>query len=183
MGETVRVLELGAYSVVVAVGVMLTWRKGRALRDALAERRPVRGPRPADHQHTHGADHDHEHGPEPAELKGRGWLKRGLAAVAAVGLRPCSGAIIVLVFALSQGIFAIGVMATFVMAAGTAITVAAIAVLAVAAKGLAKRLAARPAGSATAALRALELAGAIAVVAVGVLLMTGLLASERMFPA
>ncbi len=55
--------------------------------------------------------------PEPSELKGKGWLKRGLAAVIAVGLRPCSGAIFILVFALSQGIFAVGVIATLAMGA------------------------------------------------------------------
>jgi nickel/cobalt exporter len=46
------------------------------------------------------------------------------AAVFSVGLRPCSGALIVLVFALAQGIFWAGVASTFLMALGTAITVA-----------------------------------------------------------
>jgi nickel/cobalt exporter len=186
MGDTVRVLELGAYALIVAFGLVLSWRKGRVLVEVLAARR--QGHHHAhDHQHHHGHDqsheHDHAHGPEPAELKGRGWLKRGLAAVVAIGLRPCSGAIIVLVFALSQGIFAVGVMATLAMAAGTAITVAAIAILAVLARGLAKRLAKRPAGPGILVLGGLEFAAALAVVAVGVLLITGLLASERMFPA
>ena len=88
-----------------------------------------------------------------------------------------------LVFALSQGIFAIGVVATLAMAAGTAITVAAIAILAVGAKGLAKRLASGSESGGVLALRALELTGAVLIVAVGVLLITGLMASERMFPA
>ena len=64
----------------------------------------------------------------------------GLAAIVAVGLRPCSGAIIVLVFALAQGLFWIGVASTFVMGLGTAITVAAVATLAVGARGFAGRL-------------------------------------------
>ena len=63
---------------------------------------------------------------------GQHWLRHGLSAIVAVGLRPCSGAIIVLVFALAQGLFWIGVASTFVMGLGTAITVAAIATLAVA---------------------------------------------------
>ena len=187
MGDTVRVLELGAYALIVAFGLVLSWRKGHALVEALAARR--HGHHHAhDHGHHHhghdgGHEHDHIHGPEPAELKGRGWLKRGLAAVIAIGLRPCSGAIIVLVFALSQGIFAVGVVATLAMAAGTAITVAAIAMLAVLARALAQRLAARPTGPGILLLGGLEFAAAMAVVAVGVLLITGLLASERMFPA
>ena len=77
----------------------------------------------------------HAHGPEPDELAGPGGWRRGLSAIVAVGLRPCSGAIIVLVFALAQGLFWAGIASTFVMGLGTAITVAAIAVLAVGAKG------------------------------------------------
>ena len=103
-----------------------------------------------DHKRDHSQNHDHgdeasawghAHAPEPQELTGRHWLRRGLAAIIAVGLRPCSGAIIVLVFALAQGLFWIGVASTFLMGIGTAITVAAIATLAVGARGLAGRLA------------------------------------------
>ena len=57
----------------------------------------------------------------------------GLSAIFAVGMRPCSGAILVLVFALAQGLFWAGIAATFVMGLGTAITVATIAILAVSA--------------------------------------------------
>ena len=64
----------------------------------------------------------HAHGPEPEELAGPGGWRRGLSAIVAVGLRPCSGAIIVLVFALAQGLFWAGVASTFVMGLGTAIT-------------------------------------------------------------
>ena len=185
MGETVRILEIGAYTVIIVFGLLLAWRKGRAFLQALGAWRS--GQQPAhDHAHDHHHVHDehcgHSHGPEPAELKGRGWLKRGLAAVAAVGLRPCSGAILVLVFTLSQGIFLIGVISTFAMAAGTAITVAAIAILAVGAKEVAGWLASGRGGFGTIAFRGLELAGAFLVIAVGALLLTGLMASERMFP-
>ena len=83
----------------------------------------------------------HAHGPEPQELGGPDGWKRGLSAIVAVGLRPCSGAIILMVFALSQGLLWAGVAATFVMGLGTAITVATIATLAVSAKTFARRFA------------------------------------------
>ena len=57
-----------------------------------------------------------------------------------VGIRPCTGAILVLVFALTQGMFWAGVAATFAMAIGTAITVAALATLALGSRELALRL-------------------------------------------
>jgi nickel/cobalt exporter len=141
------------------------------------------------HGHDHDHDHDHEenvlpwghaHGPEPEELAGPGGWGRGLLAIVAVGLRPCSGAIIVLVFALAQGLFWAGVASTFVMAIGTAITVAAIATLAVGARTVAKRFAATRPSYGTLMLRGIEVGAAVLVMAFGVLLLTGTMASERM---
>jgi nickel/cobalt transporter (NicO) family protein len=153
-----------------------------------------------DHAHHHGHDHNHghshhghshaghehhasvfghAHGPEPAELAGPGGWSRGLSAIVAVGLRPCSGAILILVFALAQGLFWVGVASTFVMALGTAITVAAIATLAVAAKSLAGRLAGSRSGYGMLAMRGIEVAAAAVVLAFGTLLLVGYMAAER----
>jgi nickel/cobalt exporter len=136
-----------------------------------------------DHHHHEELDvlpWGHAHGPEPEQLAGPGGWRRGLSAVVAVGLRPCSGAIIVLVFALAQGLFWAGIAATFVMGLGTAITVGAVATLALGAKGLAKRIAQRPSGRGGALMRGLEFAAACCVLAFGILLLTGYMASERM---
>ena len=140
--------------------------------------------------HCHGDHHHpdalevlpwgHAHGPEPQDLAGPGGWRRGLPAVLAVGLRPCSGAIIVLVFALAQGLFWAGIASTFVMGLGTAITVGAVATLATGAKGLAKRIAQMPIGRGGVLMRGLEFAAAGLVLACGVLLLTGYMASERM---
>jgi nickel/cobalt exporter len=136
-------------------------------------------------QHAHHHDHDdhsgHSHGPEPQELAGPGGWQRGLTAIIAVGLRPCSGAILVLVFALAQGLFWAGVAATFIMGLGTAITVTAIAVLAVGAKGLARRLAASKSGAGSLFIRGVEVAAAVLVLVFGIALLAGYMASERMF--
>jgi ABC-type nickel/cobalt efflux system permease component RcnA len=138
-----------------------------------------------DHHHDHDHDHGHEHhhgedghdhrygGPLPAR---RGWLARPWAAVLSVGIRPCSGALIILVFALSQGLFAAGVAATFVMALGTGLTVAALATLAVSAKGVALRLAGTG-GSVAVLARGVEIAGAALVLLLGLLLLGGALAA------
>lgn len=185
MNLTVRVIELAAYALIVAFGLVLAWRKGRTFLEAYGTWRGKTHHHGHDHGHSHSHDHghDHAHGPEPGELKGRGWLKRGVTAVVAVGLRPCSGAILVLVFALSQGIFLIGVVATLVMALGTAITVTAIATLAVAGKALAKRLARTRSGDTAAVLiLGLEVAGAVLIAVFGAALITGLMVSERMLP-
>src|SRR6185437_4845879 len=111
MGNAVRAIEAVSYALIVLIGLRLFWVKGRAFWHLL---------RPRAHDNHHGHDrhhhHHHDHGeeasawghahaPEPSELKGPHWLRRGLSAIVAVGLRPCSGAIIVLVFALAQGLF------------------------------------------------------------------------------
>ena len=176
------------------IGLRLLWVKGKAFLQALGF---GGGSHAHDHAHEHGHghhhhhhhdhDHDHEasawshgHGPEPSELTGDHWLKRGLMAIVAVGLRPCSGAIIVLVFALAQGLFWIGVASTFVMGLGTAITVAAIATMAVGARGLADRLARAKPGAGVIILHGLETAAALVIVLFGAALLTGYLASERL---
>jgi nickel/cobalt exporter len=145
------------------------------------------------HDHTRGQDHSHDHdhedeasawghahAPEPQELAGPHWFRRGLTAVFAVGLRPCSGAIIVLVFALAQGLFWIGVASTFVMGLGTAITVTAVASLAVGARGIAGKLAKVKPGAGLLVVRGLETAAAALIIVFGVLLLTGYMVSERL---
>ena len=202
MGDAVRVIETASYGLIMAVGARLSWVKGRAF---LAALRPasVAAMVPAaatagaggglhDHGHHHGGGHahshghahehcDHSHGPEPEALAGPGGWARGLSAIAAVGLRPCSGAILVLVFALAQGLFWIGVASTFVMGLGTAITVAAIATFAVGARTLAARFAKSREGAGGVLLRGLEFGAAVLVLAFGALLLLGYMASERLF--
>jgi nickel/cobalt transporter (NicO) family protein len=138
----------------------------------------------AHHHHHHGEEDSsawgHAHAPEPEELAGPGGWKRGLSAILAVGLRPCSGAILVLVFALAQGLFWAGVASTFVMAVGTAITVATIASIAVAARAWAQRVAETRSGYGMLAMRGIEVGAAVVIIAFGALLLTGYVVTERM---
>jgi len=137
------------------------------------------------HHHHHADDEDasawgHAHAPQPEELAGPGGWKRGLSAIVAVGLRPCSGAILVLVFALAQGLFWAGVASTFVMGIGTAITVAVIASIAVGARAWAQHLADARSGYGMLAMRGVEVGAAVVIIAFGALLLTGYMVSERM---
>ena len=193
-----KAIEIASYALIAAFGARLVWTKGGGFIRAL------QAPRPAlamagrghshdhdhhhhdHHHHDHGPDqhvHDehcgHSHGPEPGELAGPGGWRRGFGAIFAVGVRPCSGAILVLVFALAQGLFWAGIAATFVMGLGTAITVAAIAVIAVSAKDLARRLSAGTEGGGTLVMRGVEFGAAGLVLLFGVGLLFGYLAAER----
>jgi nickel/cobalt exporter len=135
--------------------------------------------------HCHDDHHEsawgHAHGPEPAELAGAGGWRRGLSAVVAVGLRPCSGAIIVLIFALAQDLFWTGVGATMIMGLGTAVTVAAIATLAMSARQIASRVAKARAGVGMLTMRAIEVGASVLIVAFGTLLLAGYMTSEQLW--
>jgi nickel/cobalt exporter len=122
----------------------------------------------AGHDHDH-AGHDHVHIVTPEATTGS--LREQLSVVLAVGLRPCSGALVVLVFALSQGLLPAGIAAVFLMGVGTAITVAVLATLAVTAKGLARRIGGVDNPVTAALVWWVELLGAVAVLAFGVLLL------------
>ena len=102
-----------------------------------------------------------------------------MSAIVAAGLRPCSGAILGLVFAFAQGLYGAGIAATFAMGMGTAITVATIATVSVGVKDLAKKLLAHRDGPGTLALRGLEFAAAGIVLLFGVALLSGYLVAER----
>ncbi len=102
-------------------------------------------------------------------------LSGAAAAILSVGIRPCSGALVVLVFALAQGVFWAGVASTFLMALGTAITVAALAALAVGAKDIARRLSRGDGRRSAQFMLGLELAAAFFITALGVVLFAGAL--------
>jgi nickel/cobalt exporter len=163
MQDASHFLEVASYALVAGFGAWLLWRKLRALRPQ------------AGHAHDHVHDHDcgegcgHAHAPDPALLRGaRLDLRSAWGAVAAVGMRPCSGALIVLTFAFLNQLWAGGILSVFAMALGTAITVAVLASLAVGAKNIATRIAGGAGGRIH---DAIEIAGALMVLVLGLLLL------------
>jgi nickel/cobalt transporter (NicO) family protein len=183
-----KTIEIASYALIAAFGARLVWTKGGGFMRALQRPQPALATAAAHHHGHDHHDHDHHvhdehcghsHGPEPSELAGPGGWRRGFGAIFAVGLRPCSGAILVLVFALAQGLFWAGIAATFVMGIGTAITVAAIAVMAVSAKDVAHRLSGASEGGGALFMRGVEFAAAGLVLLFGVGLLFGYLTAER----
>ena len=132
---------------------------------------------PAPHVHDEHCGHFHAPSPDMLTDKNFSW-KTATLTVFAAGARPCSGAILVLVFALAQGIFFVGVAATFAMSIGTAITTSALAAMAVLAKGLAIRFLGEGSDRGVVAVRALELVAAILVFMLGASLLMGAFAGK-----
>ena len=108
------------------------------------------------------------------------WRKM-IAVVFSVGIRPCTGAILVLVFALTQGLFWAGVAATFAMALGTAITVAVLATLALGSRELALRLGGTNSTWASMVWTTCAIGGAIIILLFGVLMFMASLGPTRPF--
>jgi len=198
MNRATRGLETASYGLIVALGAWLVWTKalrpwwGRAGRqpavphahehasaEAHAHRHAPEAGHAPGHAHHHHADCGcgHAHAPDPGQVAGPLQWRKAVSAILAMGLRPCSGALIVLVFALSQGFFLAGVAAALAMGLGTGLTVAALAVLAVAAGSAATRLGARLSAAWAARLRQLiEAAAALFILMLGLLLLGGQLA-------
>jgi len=137
-------LELVSYSLVAMLGLLLAVTAARRFlalkRSTIAphqhDAKQTHGQHAHDHSHSHehpSRDHDHGHGsccscqhsyvPEADESR-----LHTLAIVFSIGLRPCSGAILVLVYAHLVGVFHYGIAATFAMGLGTGISVSAIAI-------------------------------------------------------
>ena len=129
-------------------------------------------------EHVHDEHCGHFHAPDPRTLgEGFTWGS-ALATVIAAGSRPCSGAILVLVFSLAQGIFWAGVGATLAMSLGTALTTGALAAMAVFAKSLALRLTGEAGGRGEIFARGFELAAACLVFGLGATLLLGSIAGQ-----
>lgn len=187
-------LEIISYGLIAVVGAWLVWTKARGGGHHHHHHHHVPD---AGHEHHHH-DHDHHHDPSSAYgvrreaheaaidaqheavplIEPRSSIRRAAAAVAAVGIRPCSGAIIVLVFALAQGLLLAGIAATFIMAVGTGITVAVLASLAVGARGFAMRLGDLGGGRGAFVARAIEVLAAAAILVFGLLMLGGAIAAR-----
>ena len=106
-------------------------------------------------------------------------VRRAIPIVLAVGIRPCGGALIVLVFAIANGLYMAGVGATFAMSMGTAATVSVLAVLTLTSKKIAMRFAERDLTWAGRVEKGLKLLGALALIAFGGLFLLASLDQPR----
>jgi ABC-type nickel/cobalt efflux system permease component RcnA len=168
VGLADRIMAPMSYGAIAAVGVWLIWRGLRRFR-AMRGRLEAQG-------HAPGPDGacgtcGHRHGPTAAEAAQVHGPKEALALIAAVAIRPCTGALFLLILTWRMGIDMAGIIGAFVMALGTASVTVAVAMAAVTLRtGLLGRLTADQ-GVAARALPLLEAAigGLIAAVALHLL--------------
>jgi len=174
-----RLLAPLSFGAIALVGLWLALRGVRALiRAGQAAPAPARV-QPQDHAHTRAHDHPmgaacatcgHAHAPDAEALaQATGW--RDIAVlVGAVAIRPCTGALFVLILTAQMGIFVLGIAGTLAMALGTASVTVAVALAAVTLrKGALAGLAGSPALARVQPLLEIGIGTLVAVLAIGLL--------------
>jgi ABC-type nickel/cobalt efflux system permease component RcnA len=190
-------LESVSYVLIALVGlyllvtqVMRLWRRWQGGEAQDSRSRFAHGHTGHHNHHHRNANHDHpqdHHGEacdrvvDARKLAGPFSWRKVMAVVFSVGIRPCTGAILVLVFALTQGLFWAGVAATFAMALGTAITVAVLATLALGSRELALKLSGSSGVWAEAVWTTCAIGGATVIMLFGALLFAASLGPARPF--
>jgi len=172
--DRTTLLELASYGLIFGIGLYMTYDTLRG--------RATCGHDHSDRRHSH---HGHSHGPDPKAKDA--WLTRTaerwlgtrgeVIAIGIVsGVRPCTGSILVLLFALANGVYLLGVIASFMMAAGVAITISALGIGAIVLrKSVTGENGDNQPSSGALMGKALSLAGSLAVVFLGGLLFGGAL--------
>jgi ABC-type nickel/cobalt efflux system permease component RcnA len=165
--EEMRALRLASYGIITVIGLAMLIGEARRLR---------RAGEPA---HGHDHDHDHDHGHDQAgcaacgHTHGHSHGQGGLLSLA-VGLVPCSGAVLILVYALANGIIVAGVLMTLAIAVGMGLTLAALGIASVYVRRGAIRVSGRAPGGGNRVLRhALALGGPLFITGLGAALFVG----------
>lgn len=173
-------VETASYALLALVGAGLavsalrrSWRRFNM--SAVAA-----GPSSAAGADNHGRDH--AHGPDAASLEAPMKVSHALAIVCSVGLRPCSGAVLVLLFSKVLGLTAAGIVAVLAISAGTALTVSALALMAVHMRRAALYLSRRGGATSSGLAAGLDLAaliGGLIIVIIGISLLSASLDQVR----
>ncbi len=143
---TDEVLTPLSYGVIAAIGLVLIWRGGRLLWRKFMQSRAALADTAHGHAHAHAHDHGHDHhhhahdddcgcghrhGPTVEEVENlRGW-RDALGLIAGIAIRPCTGAVMVLVIAWQTGLHMLGLGAVLAMALGTGAFTALVALASV----------------------------------------------------
>ena len=111
------------YAAIALIGLWLFWRgAARAWRNWSHQ----------GHNHSAGdatCDHcGHVHGPSLDQVEKAGSLRDALVLIAGIAVRPCTGALFVLILTWQMGIASVGLMGTIAMALGTAIITIAVGI-------------------------------------------------------
>jgi len=123
-----RAIRLGSYGLIVLIGAIMLWKAVAAYQSHNSEGAHV-------HHHDHGG---HAHAgclacEASAARNGGGWL------AAAVGVVPCTGALLVMLFGLANDLIVPAIIMVAAISAGMAVAMSAIGIAALLGRGWAER--------------------------------------------
>lgn len=122
-----------SYGAIALIGLWLCWR---GLRRAFAAAQPRGDGGGADHAHAHdGHECTHRHGPTMDEVERMTSPREALAIIGGIAMRPCTGALFVLIITWQMGIALAGIAGAFAMALGTASVTVAVGIASVSLRG------------------------------------------------
>lgn len=139
LGASEQVMAPLSHVLIMGLGIWLVWRGVAALR----RRAALNAPHSHDHHHDHH-HHDHHHhahnddcgcghahGPSLTEVEQLAGWRDTVALIAGIAMRPCSGALFLLILTWQLGIGGAGIAGAFAMGLGTALVTVAVAAMAV----------------------------------------------------
>ncbi|MEM7472656.1 MAG: hypothetical protein AAF340_15005 [Pseudomonadota bacterium] len=135
IGVTEDIMAPASYGAIGLIGGWLIWRGVRKS----WQRDP-----PLAHSHAHTHHHDanatchtcgHKHGPDLDEVEGARSLREALILIGGIAIRPCTGALFLLIITSQMGVFGAGVAGAFAMALGTATVTIGVALASVGMRG------------------------------------------------
>jgi len=163
-----------SYCLIIALGVYLFIS---LLRKRLTTSTPA-----LDHaHHDENCGCSHGHMPTSQEVQGDWDLPKIISLVLSVGLRPCTGALYILAFALVKGLFWVGAIAVYAMSLGTAITISLMIMAVVSGRQLALSTSGQNSKAGKLVYDVCAFGGAIVIVLFGSLLLSSSFAPTRPF--
>lgn len=127
VGLTEDIMAPASYAAIALIGGWLILRGFRHVRAQAA-----------DHHHDHDgacSSCGHRHGPTPDEVAGARSFTEILVLIGSIAIRPCTGALFVLLITWQMGIALAGIAGAFAMALGTATVTVAVGLGAVGMRG------------------------------------------------
>ncbi len=131
VGLTEDIFAPISYAAIGMIGLWLAWRGLRALRLQAQSAAHGHAHDHGDHVHSDSCGCGHAHGPDPAQVAALTGWRDTLILVAGIAIRPCTGALFLLILCWRMGIDAVGIAGAYAMGLGTATITVAVAFLSV----------------------------------------------------
>ncbi|WP_208352215.1 nickel/cobalt transporter [Pseudaestuariivita rosea] len=170
-----NIMAPASYGAIVLIGLWLLWRGASRLRNQLQLDRQQHHHDHHDHHHDHeeSCGCGHKHAPTVAEAEKVKSVKDAVLLIGTIAIRPCTGALFLLILTWRIGIEGAGIAGAFTMGLGTASVTIMVAIASVTMRtGFLASMGSSPVAAKAVPVIELLVGGIVAVVAVNLLIRT-----------